>query len=352
MKHKRKLTKKKLIFYSFVFIVLMWFSWPLISFLSEKHHSLYHIDLTVDNVASDVTATETSSIPKFNHNLRLLSQKLDIITHGNTREVIITTATKGFHEMLLNWMCSLRRLNLLDRVLIYVTNKEFGIDLVNKYKIPEHQLVIEPDDMINDVLKYKTLNYQRLMAKRTQFIDQVLNLNYTILLADNDAIWMQNPIEFIRKEYANKSFDLLAQNDNMKTNSSQICGGFIYMKPTTNMKALWHSVAKKHTHLVMNEQQYLITEQVLLNQFLKSSGAILIYLPTEYYPSGYFMFKEFKPEEKKRVHVIHNNWIVGTQKKIERFKQYNIWWLLDSDEKDTSSNYRFSCKYTEFLALQ
>jgi len=169
----------------------------------------------------ELEMTRNSTIVKAIETPRLtVTEKLNIISKNHTREIIITTATKGFTSLLFNWMCSLRNLNLIDQVLIFTMDESFVKELVEDYGIPSHQVITYTESMefstssfdehrdqvqSSDTVQYRTLDYQILMVRRTQFIHKVLNCDYTILLADNDAVWWKNPLSFIHRQYAKKA---------------------------------------------------------------------------------------------------------------------------------------------------
>jgi hypothetical protein len=272
--------------------------------------------------------------------------QLNIITKNKTREVIITTATKGFNEMLFNWLCSVQQFNSLSQVLIYVPSEEYANDLYFKYKIPNHQIYAEQDSSIAESVHYRQLDYQMLMVKRTQFIDRVINMDYKILLADNDAVWLNDPIEFIHSHYPGlneNKIDMIVQDDSINYKTHHIiCGGFIYLVPTLRMKKLWSRVAKEHANFVLiNKEQ--VPEQKLLNDYKAQYRVKIEYLPMELYPSGKYFFEKFNADERTKAHVVHNNWIVGTDKKLARFKEFSLWLLDENYESSDKKSWRFTC---------
>ena len=48
-------------------------------------------------------------------------------------------------------------------------------------------------------------------------------------------------------------------------------------------------------------------------------------LPIRYFPSGNIFFEEMSENARKYVCMIHNNFLVGKNKKIHRFKYFKLW---------------------------
>ncbi len=74
-------------------------------------------------------------------------------------------------------------------------------------------------------------------------------------------------------------------------------------------------------------------DQDVLNEILKARETDIIHkaLPTFLFPSGYVFFKILSSEERARVAVVHNNFIIGHQNKKNRFKSYGLWTLDRQD---------------------
>jgi hypothetical protein len=75
------------------------------------------------------------------------------------------------------------------------------------------------------------------------------------------------------------------------------------------------------------------SEQKLLGGLMRSGAKfILRFLDRDLFPSGKNYFSERKPQAKGVTPVvIHNNYIVGAQAKIDRFRNENLWYIDDVD---------------------
>jgi hypothetical protein len=262
-----------------------------------------------------------------------LADKLKRIATKNN-EVIITAATFGFKDFLYNWMCSVELADseLLNHILIYTVDIELVKELVLQRNFKN--VYWDGQKIVNQQsLSYGSKDYRYLMMYRTEFIQSVLvQHNYKILLVDNDAIWKKNPLKYITQNYRDK--DLVGQNDSMSSRENlrpMICAGFIYLNTTVSMKRLWTDLTKHHSRLVLSHKNEGMTEQIMLNNMKMRIKYAL--LPWPLFPSGYiYITDKDKSETFKNLHVYHNNWIIGKQKKLDRFKQQDFW-LIDEQEK-------------------
>jgi hypothetical protein len=278
-----------------------------------------------------------------------LSEQLQKLATSN-KEVIITIATNHFTNLLLNWLCSLAALHSssvppLKHLLIYTVDADFAKTLINQYGIsPDHIYVDQKLQTNNEELNYDTKDYQMLMVYRTEFIQRVLNMGYRVLLADSDTVWFQSPLPYINKHY--KNMDLVAQNDDPNPVlgiRTIICGGFLYLNNTNNMKKHWDIVTSRHSQQIMEHDSIQYTEQDILNQYRKSLKVQL--LPWQHYPSGssYFSHTGHIQSVYPNVHVVHNNWVIGKNNKMNRFYSLKgFLWLLSSSSPLPGT---LSCNY-------
>jgi hypothetical protein len=69
--------------------------------------------------------------------------------------------------------------------------------------------------------------------------------------------------------------------------------------------------------------------QTLINQALKRHAMVVRGLPRELFPSGKAFFS---PSFAGAPAVVHNNYIVGHDAKVDRFKQRGLWLVDDALE--------------------
>ena len=133
--------------------------------------------------------------------------------------------------------------------------------------------------------------------------------------------------------------------------------GFIVVKPTDASKQLYQTIRS------MTSQSTDIDDQVALNKAIdalqrRNSGLRVTVLNKQRFQNGFEYFEgprrwfplksDDKCTEKKRTNcpvVVHNNWIVGKEAKIYRFREHLLW-LFDDDDQYYTSNTRPYMTYT------
>ncbi len=168
---------------------------------------------------------------------------------------------------------------------------------------------------------YKSKDFVRKVNIKTDMILEALQAGYTVLLADLDVVFLQNPMPLLND--VPPEVDLSTMWDESSYNS-----GFLLVRPTAN--GIWiyncsRNLAKKNSKF---------DDQLTLNRAIRqntgSHKGVVKKLDTRYFLNGraYFettrrMFAGDHPCEK--CVVVHNNWIVSLQAKIYRFKEHHMW---------------------------
>ena len=137
--------------------------------------------------------------------------------------------------------------------------------------------------------------------------------NYNeILWVDSDVVFFKNVLEDI-KSYTH---DMIFQDDILA-----LCAGFFAVRKTpTTISFL------KRVVTILTNKTYAQTnwhdQTVINNLFIETDNIRIIKLPISEYPCGKAYF-----DNNNRVSalMVHNNYIVGTENKINRFKEYALW---------------------------
>jgi len=231
-------------------------------------------------------------------------------------------------------MCSIRNLpdksgeSLLNQIIVYTYDTRVAWDLITNHQF--FNVYVDKraarDSSANEetAFSFHTLPYQRMILYRTLFIESILvNNNYNVLLADNDAVWLQNPMPFLSSmEY--QDFDMVAQDDSTNEGSNLACGGFLYLKNTQRMKNVWQGVAGDFLRLMKRIRGPTYdNEQEMLQRAANKKKFSVAYLPRNLFPSGKLYFDHSLSRSMfNDVYVVHNNYAIGSAKKQQRFRRY------------------------------
>jgi rhamnogalacturonan II specific xylosyltransferase len=252
---------------------------------------------------------------------------------NSKHDVIATSVNAGYIDFAMNWICSISKLNITHFFFIatdeesytYLHSRNYSVFLVKPTKIGEGN---------TEAVKYGTVQYQELILQRTKLVNKVLQLGFNILLCDIDAVWLENPMPYLSKAY-----DVQAQQEA----DGRLCGGFMFLQATEGVKKLWQAVTTAHEEIVSSaEKRHKLrnvdeSEQALLLKLLPKSGLKVAKLDSDKFPNGLKYFgsqltfhSQMNLKTTKPI-VVHNNYIIGKNKKLLRFKHFHLWLIGDKD---------------------
>lgn len=161
--------------------------------------------------------------------------------------------------------------------------------------------------------------------------DALEKYNQTVVYTDTDIVFLKDISEDVQ-QFNNSDFDIMIQNDVANFDESKknnYCTGFIFFKPNKmcidilkeskqNMNERWNSRGKND-----------LADQKSFNHILKKKPDLKIKcLSLKDYPNGSRYFKNLNTVYKNYTpKIVHNNYIVGTSNKINRFKKHNLWFV-------------------------
>eukprot|EP00890_Picochlorum_soloecismus_P001526 jgi/Picsp_1/2374/NSC_05837-R1_rhamnogalacturonan ii specific xylosyltransferase len=238
---------------------------------------------------------------------------------GNSPLVITAYINHGSLQIFKNFEIYFRQVAWKEKLL--VMTEDFD---VYKYLQKERKYFVlfldgSVEKRVSNAVDFGTRFYKQLIYKRTKTINKLLQARLRVLVVDIDAVWLRNPVEYLLKL---EPTDIAAQMDENK-----LCGGFLFLNgSSSSVRELWSKVTVKYRSYIMKDDRNIrTTEQGILNALLEKKFAHLnvIKLPEEDFPSGHLFFRQ--DSKFSSPVVIHNNYIVGVEEKIERFKNYSLW---------------------------
>ena len=185
-----------------------------------------------------------------------------------------------------------------------------------------HIILIEFDEISDEMLDFGNEDYQIAIYARTKIMNVLLNTDsYSFwLVADVDAVWLCNPYDVIINLYAIEQFEIGGQMD-----GPNLCGGFLFLRASMGVRLLWQNVTDTYYKSISShkvDRSIENTEQGILNKLLNKKSVAVKEFDRDIFPSGddYFVHRR-----RSKACVVHNNYIIGIDKKIQRFKEANLW---------------------------
>ncbi len=167
--------------------------------------------------------------------------------------------------------------------------------------------------------KYMSKNFVLKTHVKTKVILSGLYLHYSIIITDADIVFLQNP-----QSHLNCSdCDIEIQSDHSELNS-----GFYMARPTEGTVLLHQMMMDKGVKSNTTSNQKALNRAL---RTLKSKKLIKVRQLDKFrFPCGLYYFEKFKRMWSgdnicKDCVIVHNNWIMGKEAKIYRFKDHLMW---------------------------
>ena len=191
-------------------------------------------------------------------------------------------------------------------------------------------------------MNYQSPGFNLLTSRRPFYLLSLTKMYDNIIYSDIDALWLKDP----RPHFKGTDIDFWAQIDGVIEGRPyfegfipHICTGFLALKSTPKtMKMLeqWHTITS------IDKSQF--QEQNMLQKVAFELSLNFAVLPVRYFPFGIAYFGPMSEHEHCEVVIVHNNFIIGKKKKIQRFKDFQLW-ALDYQKKHGSKCKKENSKF-------
>ncbi|XP_051132591.1 UDP-D-xylose:L-fucose alpha-1,3-D-xylosyltransferase MGP4-like [Andrographis paniculata] len=259
---------------------------------------------------------------------------------ARNRTLIVCAVSEAYLPFLNNWLISVARQKHHDKVLV-IAEDYATLDKVNE-RWPGHAVLIPPALEAAAAHKFGSQGFFNFTARRPRHLLQILELGYNVMYNDVDMVWLADPFPYLVGEHDVYFTDDMAYVKPLnhspalpppgKKGRTYICSCMIYMRPTPGSKLLM----KKWIEELQSQpwsRAKKANDQPGFNWALnKTAGQVDVYLlPQKAFPTGglYFKNKTWAKETKGMHVIIHNNYIIGFEKKIKRFRDYGLWLVDD-----------------------
>ncbi len=234
------------------------------------------------------------------------------------KEIILSLTDKSYIDMAFNFYeTSIVPLGIENMLFIVLSNStciELDKKGMNCFAYSPEEVADDVDGIYgSDVFKHK-------MNMRARFVIDALNWGYKVLLTDLDVIFFKNPLEYFMCDEC----DIECLEDGKR---GFLNAGFLFLRPTEM------AIKTYQTRIELGRKYKGVTDQSLFNQAVKlnSYNVKIKALDQNQFPCGKVYFETFRrhfggefPTCAACV-MVHNNWIVGKEAKVYRFKESHLW---------------------------
>lgn len=237
--------------------------------------------------------------------------------------LFISVFNYGGIEMAKNHIESLKR-NNINNYVAYVTDDEsYDELLLLDYKVTKY---ISSIDIINkEKNDFATPEFNNISYIRYKIINNLLKQGKAVWYLDVDTVVLTNLNDYYNS--LSKDVDIYFQND-----INMLCTGCMLVLP--NIKTI------QLTEFMYSNKNNAYNDQVFINNIFRNNPIFNIkVLNQNQFPNGLLYFNELKPEPHFReaqekfnqstepIYLVHANYMVGIQTKINAFKSKNLWYI-------------------------
>jgi len=284
---------------------------------------------------------------------------------------VLLTCSDGFYEMFQNWLHFFMLLKIPNlRVFLFAEDENTLLKCNNE--TTGEVVVCLPWSFVfssdaTDSLganSYDSGAFAKLTGHRPHVIQRLMEeTGQSIIFSDADVIWKKNPIPFIEAELIKDStLHLIAQDDGEAWGAGYCTGFVFYMScPATDaFIQMWKEELEHHDYKIYDQYAFnkvlpvaseegvdIQNDETTVNNTKVSFNSKL--LPKALFFSGNEFSKVTNITVRDGAVVVHNNWIVGYEAKIERFRSWGLWAMDNKEEisaevKSQLNNWCGGCK--------
>lgn len=288
-----------------------------------------------------------------------LESLLSVIADKN-KTIVLAVAGYSYKDMLMSWVCRLRSLLITNFVVCALDHDVYQFSLLQGLPVFEDPLA--PSDISFDDCHFGTKCFQRVTKSKSRLVLQILKLGYNVLMSDVDVYWFKNPLPLL---YSFGPAILVAQSDEYKETGPinlprRLNSGFYFARSDDTTIAGMEKVVKHAASSNLSEQPSFYDSlcgeggsyRLGDNRCLEPETNLTVhFLDRNLFPNGAYQNlwekKKWKSVcSKKDCFILHNNWISGRRKKLQRQVLSGLWgydissrMCLQSWQKTKSTSY-------------
>ena len=269
---------------------------------------------------------------------------------SSTHKVFLVVVTSGYQDLFVNFICSLRANNVASlKNIIVITFTDDIVSIAQAYGLGHY---VPSNVTESTIANFGTLSYQSLILTRTKLVMNLMHLGFSCIIIDIDTVWLNDPMLLLDAMHRQYDYDVAFTDD-----GGEVCGCFLDLSSSDYAVLFWETVTKQHESLLISMKSnpkfdFTESEQKILTRLIHGKGYdaiivdrdtsmfisrknmfITLQLQADLFPSGLNYFNLFsaiglrgKVTNNTTPYIVHNNFVVGKDIKISRFKKYKLWY--------------------------
>ncbi|KAJ0038550.1 hypothetical protein Pint_22901 [Pistacia integerrima] len=267
-----------------------------------------------------------------------LESLLSVVADKN-KTIVLAVAGYSYRDMLMSWVCRLRLLRVTNFMVCALDHETYQFSIFQG--LPVFNDPSAPSNVSFNDCHFGTKCFQRVTKVKSRMVLQILKLGYNVLLSDVDVYWFRNPMPLL---YSFGPSVLAAQSDEYNTAGPinlprRLNSGFYFARSDSSTIAAMEKVVKHAATSGLSEQPSFYdtlcgeggSNRVGDNRCVEPETNLTIhFLDRNLFPNGAYLDLWLKKNVKGACAktgclVLHNNWISGRLKKLERQVLSGLW---------------------------
>ena len=153
----------------------------------------------------------------------------------------------------------------------------------------------------------KNSGFRNIVRHKWKIINQVHKEHPNLMWVDTDIVFKENPVEILSGHE-----EVLFQTD---APGSTICTGFMVFNETPECRQLVEECGADES-----DDDQLIMNRIALTKY----NDHVALLSEDLFPNGNVYYQQGK---KENAMIVHNNWMVGVETKMNKFKEEGLWFI-------------------------
>ncbi|PKA60223.1 UPF0392 protein [Apostasia shenzhenica] len=260
-------------------------------------------------------------------------------TKDKDETVVVAVAGDNYKDMLMSWVCRLRHLAIPNFIVCALDAESYEFALL--LGLPVFRDPLAPNNISFDDCHFGTVCFQRVTKVKSRLVLQILKLGCNVLLSDVDVYWFSNPLPLLQSFGQAK---LIAQSDEYNETGPinlphRLNSGFYFARADRSTITAIEKVVKHASTSGLSEQPSfydILCGEDGINRVDDNhchepdSNLTVHFLDRNLFPNGAYKGLWEKRNvrsacKKQGCLILHNNWINGRKRKLERQVHSGLW---------------------------
>lgn len=264
----------------------------------------------------------------------MLNSLAEKLAEDNT--IIVTALNYGYREMMMNWVCNLRHLNITNFLVAAFDEDLYKYAYVRGVGVYLENTVMDIHNASLGAAAYGSDSFKDITKMKSRVVLRFLKLGYNTIWSDTDIIWFKNPIDHLKSHEKDIVIQSNAPDKEEANGKRRINSGFYLAMGNQRVVKIFEEVIKYASKSRMSEQPCFYDvicgksgERRVGRDGCSYKGLELVLLDRLLYPNGLTqnIWDTAAGKIRKKypmLYILHNNWVKGSKAKEERLRKHGF----------------------------